>query len=55
MGGGWVGVKTWILVLSSKPKFNNILKIKPVDSVLTFLLWSGEFAQLSKTGSEPGG
>ena len=23
MGGGWVGVKTWILVLSFKPKLNN--------------------------------
>ena len=23
VGGGWVGVKTWILVLSFKPKLNN--------------------------------
>ena len=26
-GGWWVGVKTWILVLSFKPKLNNFMNI----------------------------
>ena len=28
--GGWVGVKTWILVLSFKPKLHKIIRVQKI-------------------------